>query len=175
MKNFIMVLMAAFMMTGTAVAQETKERKQMSETEMIKQRTDRMVKQYGLDESQSAKLLELNTQFAKKLPRRGMGPRGQRGARPEGNGQRGARPEGNGQGGARPEGNGQGGVRPEGNGQRPEGNGQRPDFAQMRKNMEEYNAQLKTILSEDQYKSYQADMEKMRQRGPRQRNTKTSR
>jgi len=155
MKNFIMVLMAAFMMTGTAVAQETKERKQMSETEMTKQRTDRMVKQYGLDESQSAKLLELNTQFAKKLPRRGMGPRGQRGARPEGNGQ--------------------GGVRPEGNGQRPEGNGQRPDFAQMRKNMEEYNAQLKTILSEDQYKSYQADMEKMRQRGPRQRNTKTSR
>ncbi len=154
MKKIVFALLAAFTMSSVAMAQETTERKQLSETEMIKNRTDRMAKKYGLDDSQTAKLLELNTKFANKLPRRGAGLRG-----PRPNGQKPAlqKPEND------PK------FEKMEKGKRPE----RPDIEKIKKNMEEYNIQLKAILSEEQYKSYQSDMEKMRQRGPRNR-TRTS-
>ncbi len=164
MKKIVLALMAAMMMTGVVTAQETKkERKQISQTEMIKHRTDRMVKQYGLDDGQAAKLLELNTKYAKSLPGGGMGPRGRKGSRLDANGQQptGSKPEGE------PK------DMKEGRNQK----GQRPDFEKMKKTMDEYDTQLKGILSDKQYQSYKADMEKMRQRGPRgeRDNTKTTR
>ncbi len=142
--------MAAIAMSTVVMAQETQERKRMTKEEAIKMRTEQMVKTYGLDEAQSAKLLELNTAFADKMPARGMRPRGQR---PD---MKGEKPEG------APE-------QPKTDkGEKP----QRPDFGAMKKIMEEYDAQLQTILNEDQYKAYKSDREKFRQRGPRNRKNK---
>ena len=42
------------------------------------------------------------------------------------------------------------------------------NFQDMKKKMEEYNAQLQTILTEEQYAAYKSDREKMMRRGPRQ-------
>ncbi len=150
MKRYLLAIMAAFTMSSVVLAQETTERKPMSEEEIIKHRTERMVKSYGLDDAQAAKLLELNKKFASKLPRRGMRPRGQR---PDMKGQKPMEPK-NAEGPA-------------------EQKAKRPDFEQMKKNIKEYDAQLQTILTQEQYEAYKADMEKMRQRGPRNR-TKTS-
>ena len=64
-----MTMMAAVLMSATAFAQDEKQcncnckckDKKPDKTEMVKHRTDRMVKEYGLDEAQAQKLLELNT------------------------------------------------------------------------------------------------------------------
>lgn len=65
------------------------------------------------------------------------------------------------------------GPRPEANGQeRPKqprqgmgggGNHRGGGFGGMRKHMEEYNNELKQIMTEEQYKAYTTDMEKMRE------------
>lgn len=159
MKKIVFAMMAAFLLTNTAMAQEVngQKPKQFSKKEMIQHQTDGMVERYGLDKEQAAKLLELNTQFADKMPGRGFGPQRQ-GKRPDGKRFEGKRP-----------------VEKVGKAMRPDsirhkGQGQRPDMEQMKKNMEEYEAQLKTILSTDQLKAFKADREKMRQRGPRNHN-----
>ncbi len=38
---------------------------------------------------------------------------------------------------------------------------------EMMKNMEAYNAELQKIMTEDQFKSYQADIQKRMKNGPR--------
>jgi hypothetical protein len=54
-------------------------------------------------------------------------------------------------------------LRPQG--QRPQRQG---DFEEMRKQMEAYDAELKSIMTEEQYQAYKAEQEKrMRQGGPR--------
>ena len=64
MKRMMMAMIAAVMFTSVAMAQDKQgkrpERK-MDKAEMVKFRTDRMVKEYGLDDAQAQKLLELNT------------------------------------------------------------------------------------------------------------------
>ena len=127
--------------------------RQFDRTEMIKQRTDNTVKKYGLNEDQAAKLLALNTKYADTMgPGRGMGGRrgGQGGIRP--------RPRPNFDGN-----NGQGFQQ----GQRPEMTDEmRQQMEKMRKEREEatkkYEEELQTILTAEQFKSYQADQEEMR-------------
>lgn len=154
MKKTILAIAAAIMMSANVAAQDKQEQVQQPQqpdrTEVIKQQTDQTVKDYGLDEAQAAKLLTLNTEYAEKIPMMFRGPRGgQRGQRPQANRQRPQRPDGAVQG------------------QRPP-RGERPqmDREEMRKNMEAYNAELQKIMTEEQYKKYQEDVQKRMQRGP---------
>lgn len=149
MKKMIMALVAVFMISTNAMAQDenNSERKQPSMEQMAQRRTSEMVKKYNLNEEQSAKLLELNKKYADMRP---MGPRGGR--------HQGMRsPEGKRQAQV-PDSLKQRGMK----GAQPKGN-----FQDMKKKMEEYDAQLQTILTEEQYAVYKADREKMMKRGPR--------
>lgn len=153
MKKILLTIVAGMMMTANVMAQEANqnnpERRQMDPKEMVKQRTEQTVKQYGLSEEQAAKLLDLNTRFMGKIP---MGPMGgQRmgqGRRPQGQmGQIGQMPQ-------RPQ-------RPQNDsvqGRRPQ-MGQMSNREEMRKNMETYEAELKNILTEEQYKTYRNDQQ----------------
>ena len=159
MKKMILAIVA--MMTITAAqAQENNARpqngrRQMDRTEMIKQRTDNAVQKYGLSSDQAAKLLELNTKYADTMGP-GMGMGGRRGG---GQGQGGGmRPRPNFGGG-----NGQGAQQ----GQRPEMTEEmRAQMDKARKDREDaqkkYEEELKTIMTPDQFKAYQADQEEMR-------------
>lgn len=156
MKKIVLALVAMMTMTAAQAQQGDnqqgrRERRNFDKTEMVKRRTDDAVKKYKLNEDQAAKLLTLNTKFADKMGP-GMGMRGGRGGR----------------GGARPApnfgGNGGGNGQP---GQRPElTEEQKQQMEAQRKEREEtmkqYDAELQTIMTPEQYKSYQADQEEMR-------------
>lgn len=163
MKKTILAIAAALMMSVNMTAQENtaenkNERQRPDMTEMVKHRTDETAKKYGLNEEQAAKLLELNTKYMGQMgPRRG-GMRQGRGMRPDSMRQQRQRPEGEMKEAKRPN------ARPEMNGQRPERRGDRQGF---RRNMEEYNNELKKIMTEEQYKAYQEDMEKRMKEGSR--------
>ena len=150
-----MAFVAAILMSATVMAQDgtqqRRERRQMDSEQMAQRQTEHMVKTYGLNEEQAAKLLELN-----KKSHFQMRPEGrqrphmdslQRGQRPprmmKDSLQRGQRPM----------------MREGGRG--PQRNG---DF---RKQMEEYDNALKEILTEEQYKAYQTDRQKRMKDGPR--------
>lgn len=149
MKKIIFAFAAALMMSMNVAAQDDQnqqrgERRQLTKEQMIKQRTDQMVKEYGLDATQAEALNKLNTEYADKLPMMGRGGRGGRpGGRPNRDGQQ---------------------VRPENNGDRQQA---RPQMSMedMRKNMEAYEAGLKKIMSEDQYKTYQENRQKRMRQG----------
>lgn len=72
----ILALVAAFAMTSTVFAQNDNGNNfnRPSKEEMIKARTERTVKRYGLNDEQAKQLLELNTKYADKM-RRPIGPR----------------------------------------------------------------------------------------------------
>lgn len=151
MKKLMMALVAAMMMSASAMAQDNQQQgrqpRQFNPEEMAKQRTEQMVKEYGLTEEQGKKLLDLNTKFMDKMPMMGRGFRGgQRGQRPQTDGERPQREE----------------TAPQG--ERP----QRPQFnpEEMRKNMEEYNAELEKILTAEQLQKYKDNMQRRMQRGP---------
>ena len=160
MKRMILALVAIMTMTAAMAQgdnqQGRRERRQFDRTEMIKNRTDDAVKKYGLNEEQAAKLLELNTKYADTMgPGRGMGRRG--------GGQGGMRPRPNFGGG-----DGQGAQQ----GQRPEMTEEmKAQMEKMRKEREEatkkYEAELQTIMTEDQFKAYKADQEKRQREGGR--------
>ncbi len=157
MKKMFLALAAAMMMSASAMAQEAQQQqpRQMDQGEMAKMRTEQMVKDYGLNEEQAAKLLELNTEFQSKMPMMGRGMRG--GQRPQ-MGQGGERPQRQmGQGGERPQRPqmGQGGERP------------RMNFEEMQKNMEAYQAGLEKIFTEEQMAKYKENMQNRMQRGQR--------
>ena len=164
MKKILLTIVAGMLMTANVMAQEANqnrpERRQMDPKEMVKQRTNETVEKYKLSEEQAAKLLELNTKYMGKIP---MGPmagmRGQ-GRRPQGQmGQMPQRPQ-------RPQNDTVQGRRPQ-MGQM----GQMGNREEMRKNMEAYNAELKTILTEEQYQAYTKDQQNrfQGQRGQRPR------
>lgn len=150
MKRIIIALAALFTIATTSMAQtDNTRRERPSKEEMAKQRTEAMAQQYELNADQQAKLLELNTKYAEKLPpmfmRRHHGPR---------------------PGGVRPE-----GVAPDNNVQRAPRMEMNQDFEQKRKEMKEsqeaYDNELKEIMTEEQFKKYQEESQKMR-RGPRE-------
>lgn len=158
MKKMMMTLMAAMLISATAIA-ENKEKcncqgkdKKPNKTEMVKHRTDETVSRYKLNDKQAKKLLELNTKFADK-----MGPRGHR------HGGRFGRP-----GVGRPP------MPPsDAQGQRPEppkdDSKMKERRAEMEKTMKEYESELQKIMTADQYKSYQEDQKKMHKRAHRPR------
>ncbi|MDE6688488.1 MAG: DUF4890 domain-containing protein [Prevotella sp.] len=147
MKKIVMALVAAITMSATAVAQEEnqqkRERQRPDRTEMVKQRTAETVKTYGLNEEQAAQLLELNLKYTEK-----MGPMGgwQRGGR-----------------------DGRRSQMDRGDRQRPSREEMAQHREEMQKSRDAYNAELQKIMTEDQFKAYQADMQKRMNEGPRGR------
>ena len=163
MKKMILAIVAAITLSTTAVAQEEnnqrrERRQQPDRTEMLKQRTDEMVKTYGLNEEQAKQLLELNTAFADKI-----GPMGgfQRG------GNNGRRPQAD----RRQMGNREqvDTTKAREQRQRPTREGMEDRRKEMEQNREAYAAELQKIMTEDQYKAYQADMQKRMQNAPQGR------
>ena len=159
MKRIVMMMAAAVLMGTAAMAQGNNgQRPQIDRTEMIKQRTDQMVEKYKLNETQAKQLLELNTKNADLMGRgMGMGRMGGQGGR-RGGGQ-----------GAPQMGGGQGAPQMGGGGFQMTDE-MRAQFEEMRKQREEnqkkYDAELEKILTPEQFKSYQKDMEEQRaQRG----------
>ena len=163
MKKMLMTLLAAVMVSTAAVAQYKDDNKSPQDNnrkqEMVKHRTDRLVKDYQLNDKQAKQLLELNTKYADKMrphhPRH-HGPHGMRGQRPE-------PPKGDVKG-ERPE-------PPKGDkkGERPEPpKGDRKDRRkEMDETMKAYEAELQKIMTPEQFKKYQADMKERRDKGPR--------
>ena len=162
MKQMMMTLLAAVMVSTAAVAQdkdnkpsEDNNRKQ----EMVKHRTDRIVNDYQLSDKQAKQLLELNTKYADKIRPHHRGPHGFHGMR----GQRPEPPKGD-MNGERPE-------PPKGlnQGERPmPPTGDRQDRRkEMAETMKAYEAELQKIMTPEQFKRYQTDMQQRRERGPR--------
>ena len=145
MKKVVLTMIAAVAMSFSAMAQEqpqNDQRRQFNPEEMAKNRTEEAVKKYGLNEDQAAKLLDLNKRFADKLrPNRNI-----RQGRPGGNRER----------------------RMEMPDSTRKEMGQRTDMRarmeQMRKVQDEYNQELKGILTEEQFKAYEKDEQSRRQR-----------
>ena len=148
MKQLLMTIVAAVMFSSAAMAQDQEKGKKKEE--MAKHRTEKMVKDYDLNDKQAAKLLELNTKYADKMrpPRGPHGPHGMKGQRPE-------PPKGD-MKGERPE--------PPTKEMKAEMEKKR---AEMEKEQKAYDAELQKILTPDQYKLYQHDMQKHRKGGPR--------
>lgn len=148
MKKFILTIIAALSIGSVAMAQnENGRRPRMDRSEMIKQRTEMMVKQYGLNAEQAAALQALNEKTMNQ-----MGGQRRDGQRPEGGDSARVRPQrrnseasGQGNGGQRNR-FGQGGQRFGG------------------QNNEAYENELKKIMTEEQYKVYQDDRKKMMDR-----------
>lgn len=156
MKKLVLTMIAMVTMSLSAMAQDTAQvRRQFNPEQMAKMRTDAVVKKYGLNDNQAKKLLDLNTRFAGKI--RPMGPMG---------GQR--------RGGQRMQGDRPQRMNPDSlraQGQR-RGQGQRGggfNREEMQKNMEDYNNELKSILTPEQYEAYQKDEQQNRRQfnGPR--------
>ena len=157
MKKLILTIVALITMTSVQAQNNNNsrgERRQFDQTEMLKKRTDETAKKYGLNEEQTAKLLELNTKYADKI---GGSRDGRRmGARPSFDGNRNR----NRQQGQRTE------LTEE---QKQEMQKQR---AERQAAMEQYTAELQAIMTPEQYKAYKADMEKnMMRQGPARRNS----
>lgn len=148
-----MAIAATMLMSATAMAQDDtqvkRERKQMNFEQMAQKRTEHMVKTYGLNEEQAAKLLELNKKRGPQMRPEGR-PRPQRDSL-----QRGQRPprmmKDSLQRGQRPR-MGEGGRGPQRNGN-------------FRQEMMEYDNALKEIMTEEQFNAYQADRQKRMNEG----------
>jgi len=150
MKQIVISIAALLLLSTAAMAQDNQgqrpERQRMDRTEMIKQRTDDVVKKYGLNEEQAKQLLSLNTKYLGQMG-------GPRGPRPGGQGMR------QGNRGERPQ------MADSTAQRRPQG-GPRQGRPQMGGQMDEYNTELQKIMTPEQYKTYQADREeRMRQFG----------
>lgn len=138
MKNFIVAIAAVLMLGTNAVAQDNpgRERRQITQEERVRRQTDRMSERFGLNEEQKSALLKVNTAYFGKL--RGVfGPRGGRNFH-RGEGDRHERPT----------------------------EEQRQALRkQMEENMAAYNAELKKILTEEQYSRYEEQRRRMHLRG----------
>lgn len=143
MKQIIMTLAAALFISSAALAQEKNDNRKQ---EMIKHRTERTVKAYGLNDKQAKELLDLNTKYADM-----MRPMHRHGG-----------PGHHGMGGRRPE------PPKDMNGEKPEPpRGDRKEIREkMEKDMKAYDEELQKIMTPEQYKSYKADMEKRRMERP---------
>lgn len=166
MKKMMMTMIAAVLMSSAAFAQEEKKCeckncKQPDKTEMVKHRTDKFAKKYGLNDQQAASLLELNTKYADKFG----GPRGHHGKK---HGMRHGKKHDEkcdaATGATTPQ--------PRGDKKRPElTEEQKAKFEARRQEMEAnrkaYETELKKILTADQFKQYEADMKNHKEHGPK--------
>lgn len=154
MKHAILTLALLATMATISVAQDNNSQRpqRMNPTEMMNRRLESMKQAYNLTDDQVAQIKALN----EKMFQNGMRQRPEAGQRPEAS----QRKEGK----ERTE----AGERPERR-ERPQA-GQRGQRGGMGfgQRSEEYNNELKKIMTEEQYKAYQADQEKRRQeRGQR--------
>ena len=139
MKQIMMTLLAAVMISTAAVAQDKSGNKPLVDNkrkqEMVKHRTDKMVEDYKLDDKQAKKLLDLNTKYADKMrphPHGHHGPHGKKGERLE----------------------------------PPKGDRQ-DRRKEMDETMKAYDAELQKIMTPEQFEKYKADMKKHREKGPK--------
>ncbi len=137
----ILTMVAILSMTA-AVAQQSdnKAERKAPKKPTPQEMTNRMAKDLNLNDAQKAKVLDLNKEYESVLG--GPGMRGPRGPKPDG--QTGAT-ESN--------------QNAKQKGERPElpkmTDAQKKEMQQHKAKREEYNTKLKSILTEDQYKSYQ--------------------
>lgn len=146
MKRTIIIAAAALLLgIGVQAQDKQKDSRRPDEATMIQGRTQMMVKQLGLDENQAKQLLELNKEYSGK-----MGP--MMGHRP-GMGKPDARRDTTRRGGP---GSGMSKEKMEG----------------FKANREAYEAKLKTILTDEQFKKYQ---ELQQAKGPQGRRSSRGR
>ena len=163
MKKSLMITIVTVALSLQAVAQDngSTEPRKMDRMEMIQRRTEYTASRYGLDDSQKAKLLELNTKYADMMPM--MGPR--RGG-PGGMGPGQGRPRGQ-----RVDGDRQGQQSPSGEMRQGRGNGGgRGHFRPDPEKMQQYETELQNIMTKEQYTKYQDDRKAMMERIGQRRN-----
>lgn len=140
MKTMILAIAAVFFMSTNAFAQGFGQRdnRRFSPEEMVQRQTDRLASVLGLDDAQKTALLKLNKEFAgKRRPGMGFGPRSNRNR----------------------------GERDTLNVNRPSNDQMKEMRAQMAETQEAYKAELKKILTADQFKKYEEQEKMMMQRG----------
>lgn len=145
MKKMILALAMMTMMSAGAAAQNSDRqgRRSIDRTELVKKRTDAMVKKYGLNEEQASKLLELNTKYDWTMVRR-MAQRP--GAR---------------QGGMRPRPAGADSLKARKAPRTPAKTGKAaPGRSPMTESAVQYEKELEAIMTPDQYAAYKAEREK---------------
>lgn len=171
MKKIVLTLAATILMSSAALAQDDKQiqpqrtHKRPNKTEMAQRRTEDMAQRYGLNEKQTAQLLKLNTDFAGTLGPRHGGPRPAGGPRPDFR-HKGQKPNGPEAGPGAPQ------MKPQPPVDGKEASGlsdvekQRAAMQKFRKKMAEnvkaYDAELKKIMTAEQFKQYEADKAKRR-------------
>lgn len=143
MKKIIATLVMAVAMFSVAFAQNDNQKQgnRPDPAQMAQRMTEMMANHYGLDDSQKASLLKLNTEYAGKMPRM----RGPHGGRP---GMRGGH---------------QGGMRPDSTmvqRQRPSKEEMEKRFQEMKATQEAYNAEVKKIMTDSQYKQFTEDQQR---------------
>ena len=174
MRKSLLVIAAALMLSVSAFAQWGNGGEGFQRPDpatMIQMRTDRMVQELGLNETQAAKLLELNQKYPNAMFG-GRGPRmngrrdgqnvNQDEANQETTGKKAKKAKKNKKAEAETQVEPQEGGRP---GMPPGMDEER--FKEMQSAAEAYEAELKEILTEDQYKTYQENKNRRPQgRGP---------
>ncbi|MBQ6177902.1 MAG: DUF4890 domain-containing protein [Bacteroidales bacterium] len=155
MRKVLFISAMAFMLSVGAIAQENggTRRERPDEATMVKMRTERMVEQLGLDETQAGKLLELNQNY----PRMMMGGPGG----PGGPGRHGmGRPPKDGQSLDGDVSGDKAKKSKKAKADRKKDDGGIPNMTeeqmnQMKADREAYEAGLKEILTEEQFKTWQ--------------------
>ncbi len=138
MKKISLLLVSLLMVAGMAMAQNQGRGGNRTPRETAQEMTDRMVKEYSLDDDQKSKLLEVNDQYLKDAQKRYEAARGQAG-------------------------NNNNGERPQMTQEQREK--MRKEMTEAR---EAYNKKVKEIFTEDQFKAYQKKEQEARsQRQPR--------
>lgn len=134
------MIVVALTLTVSASAQSNDnqqgERRHPSKTEMIQKRTDRMVERYGLNKEQAQQLLKVNTTYDGQFmggPRRRMNGQGQPLVRRDSLGV-----------------------------QHPSKEQMETVRKEVRAKMEAYKAEVKKIMTEEQFAKYEADLKNFR-------------
>lgn len=138
MKKIIATIVMAVAMCSLTFAQDNNQGPRGNRpdpAQMAQRRTEMMAERYGLDDSQKASLLKLNTEYAAKMPMRPMRPMPPR--RDSANVQR-QRPS-------------------DAQRQRPSREEMEKRFQEMRANQEAYDAEVKKIMTDEQYKKFTED------------------
>ena len=155
MKKTLLISATALMLSVCAFAQgdgQRPPREKPDEATMVKMRTEHMVKRLELDETQAAKLLELNQKYPQMMMGGPGGPGGHGGPGGPGMG----RPPRDGQ---RPEAKADT-LKPKKENKVKKDRNDRPQLTEeqmekMKVDREAYEAELKGILTEDQFKTWQ--------------------
>jgi len=158
MKTSIITMAAALLLSMSAMAQENQQdgqqgRRQFNAEEFAQQRTEATAKKYGLNEEQTAKLLVLNKKYIGNM-RRGFGGQGRGRGMGRNQGTKDSVDAATAATSRRHTLNATDSIRNNRGARQGRGQSAGRGF------MAEYDAELKTIMTEEQYNAYQADREK---------------